>query len=64
MVHCPFCDPSHFIPAKAGRVQDHLELTHFAHGVQYDGKSDFTCNLYRGYQIWVGSSTESIEWVE
>jgi len=38
MVHCPFCDPSHFIPAKAGRVQDHLELTHFAHGVQYDGK--------------------------
>ncbi|XP_053374679.1 uncharacterized protein LOC123532869 [Mercenaria mercenaria] len=53
MVHCPFCDPSHFIPAKAGRVQDHLELTHFAHGVQYDDlmivKCFQDCNLERNF---------------
>ncbi|XP_052807919.1 uncharacterized protein LOC128236834 [Mya arenaria] len=53
MVHCPFCDPSHFIPAKAGRVQDHLELTHFAHGVQYDDlmivKCFQDCNVERNF---------------
>lgn len=53
MVHCPFCDPSHFIPAKAGRVQDHLELTHFAHGVQYDDlmivKCFQDCNMERTF---------------
>ena len=37
LVHCPFCDKDHFKPAKPARVQDHLEMSHFAHGVQYDG---------------------------
>ncbi|XP_060068541.1 uncharacterized protein LOC132548677 [Ylistrum balloti] len=35
-VHCPFCDKSHFKPAKPSRVRDHLELKHFAHSVKYD----------------------------
>ncbi|OWF56205.1 uncharacterized protein LOC110450547 [Mizuhopecten yessoensis] len=35
-VHCPFCDKTHFKPAKPSRVRDHLELKHFAHSVKYD----------------------------
>ncbi|XP_033763431.1 uncharacterized protein LOC117344710 [Pecten maximus] len=36
LVHCPFCDKSHFKPAKPSRVRDHLELKHFAHSVKFD----------------------------
>lgn len=36
LVHCPFCDKSHFKPAKPSRVRDHLELKHFAHSVKYE----------------------------
>lgn len=39
-VHCPFCSADHFLPnRRPGKVQDHLEIKHFAFGVQFDGNS-------------------------